>query len=259
MVFIKKELAKNRYKYISLENIVLYAQSVAQDKPSLAETAKFLLRCYADADADDFPLFSKVDDKVFRQNITDNYIQVDENQVFYDFLTFVATFDNFEYGTTESGLKSFNSFTNYFLPIDAVNRFLSQNCGLKSLNDLPAFIRKLGTKSQMQNNENNNVGTPSIQTTAPNQQNQTAKIAELQAEITRLKAELAEYSLIKQHRERAPEFNALIETLIYYAKDYGSDAQPLKKRVKLTFNEKAKLSQENRRGEEVARILGLPE
>lgn len=253
MVCIKKELAKNRDKYISLENIVLYVQSVLRNKPSLAETAKFLLRCY-DASA------TGVDDKVFRLDIVvDDYIQVDEDLAFCKFLVFVITFDNFEYGTTESGFNDYNRLTNLFLPIDAVNRFLSWNCGLIPSNDLSAFIHKLDTESQMQNDENNNVGTPSIQTTTPNQQNQTAKITELQAEITRLKAELAEYSLIKQHRERAPEFNALIETLIYYAKDYCSDAQPLKKHVKLTFNEKARLSQENRRGEEVARILGLPE
>lgn len=248
MGFIKSELEKNKYKYIALEHIVLYVQSLDGENHSLSDTAKFLLRHYGDGDIP----FGNIDDAVFRKNIADNYVQVNENRAFFHFLEFVIVFDNFEYGITESGFHMPNRFTELFVPIDAAKEFLTRDCGLSS-GDLSAFICKLENKNQ----ENNHM--PAIETIEPKQQEQTAEYTELQAEITRLKSELAEYRLIQRHRERAPEFNALIETLLCYAKDYNSDKQPLKKHVALTFNEKAKLSKENRRGDEVARVLGLPE
>lgn len=255
MGFIQAELDKDKYKFISLEQIVLYVQSLDSDKPSLADTAKFLLRCY---DVNDIS-FSYVDEEIFRQDIADNYIEVNINQGFENFLEFVATFDDFEYGITETGLNQYNQFANLFLPIKAVQVFLVTECKLKQPHNLVAFISNLDKSIVEAANESSNFGTPSIQILPPNANNQAAKIAELQAEITRLKSELAEYDLIQKHRKRAPEFNALIETLIYYTKEYNSDKQPLKRSVKETFNAKANLPDNNRRGEEVARVLGLPE
>ena len=46
MGFIQAELDKDKQKFISLEQIVLYVQSLDSNKSSLADTAKFLLRRY---------------------------------------------------------------------------------------------------------------------------------------------------------------------------------------------------------------------
>ena len=188
MGFVKAALDKDKYNFISLKQIVLYVQSLDSDKPSLADTAKFLLRCY---DTNDAPL-THVDSKIYHQNITNNYIEVDENRAFCNFLEFVAAFNDFECGTTESSYYQFKQLTNLFLPIHAVQDFLIIECELEQPHDLVGFIAKLDKPTTITTHESNNFGTPSIQMTAPNPQNHAAKIAELQAEITHLKSKLAE-------------------------------------------------------------------
>lgn len=70
-----------------------------------------------------------------------------------------------------------------------------------------------------------------------------------------------EFEIIRRHRQYAPEFAALIQTLLHHSNEYKykTGEQPLKKNVALTFKEKANLSNSSRRPDEVARILGLPE
>ena len=69
----------------------------------------------------------------------------------------------------------------------------------------------------------------------------------------------ADYELIQKHRKRAPEFEALIQTLKHHESEYDSDRQPMKVVVAATFSEQSGLSHRNRRCAEAARILGLPE
>lgn len=255
MGFIKAKLEKDKYNYISLENIVLYVQSLDDEKPSLSDTAKFLLRC---ALIDDTP-FVDIDINTYRLNITDEYIKEENTRPFIPFLEFTIQYDDFKIGR-DGNLNQYNQWINYYLPVRNVVGFLKADCHLNQEHDLPKFIRSL--EKQDIANINSNFGTPSIQSiqiSEPNSQNQTVKIIELQAAITRLQNELAEYELIKRHRKRAAEFNALIETLEHYASEYDSNKQPLKRKVAETFNRKAQLKEDNRRGEEAARILGLSE
>lgn len=187
MGFIQAELDKDKHKFISLEQIVLYVQSLDSNKSSLADTAKFLLRRYNN----DIP-FIYVDDEIFCQDIADNYIKVNKNQGFKHFLEFVVTFNDFEYGITETGYHAYNQFTNLFLPIRAVWDFLFTECNLKQPHDLVAFVSNLDKSNTTATNENSNFGTPSIQINQPTLESQAAVIAELQAEITRLQSELAQ-------------------------------------------------------------------
>lgn len=55
MGFIESENSKDDDKYILMEDIVLLVQSLDSDKPSLKETAKFLLRKYVKNYIDDIP------------------------------------------------------------------------------------------------------------------------------------------------------------------------------------------------------------
>ena len=162
MGFIQAELDKDKHKFISLEQIVLYVQSLDSNKSSLADTAKFLLRRYNN----DIP-FIYVDDEIFCQDIADNYIKVNENQGFKHFLEFVVTFNDFEYGITETGYHAYNQFTNLFLPIKAVRDFLFTECNLKQPHDLVAFVSNLDKSNTTATNENSNFGTPSIQINQP--------------------------------------------------------------------------------------------
>lgn len=145
-----------------------------------------------------------------------------------------------------------------YVSIAVANSFLTNNCGLNMEHDLPKFIRH-----QKESDTNNKTDTPNSEPESKISELQIEEIKDLisnaTAEITRLQNELATYELIKRHRERAAGFNALIETLEYHASEYDSDKQPLKKKVAETFNRKAQLKEDNRRGEEAARILGLPE
>ena len=53
MGFIESENSKDDDKYILMEDIVLLVQSLDSDKPSLKDTAKFLLRKYVKNYIDD--------------------------------------------------------------------------------------------------------------------------------------------------------------------------------------------------------------
>ena len=154
MGFIQAELDKDKQKFISLEQIVLYVQSLDSNKSSLADTAKFLLRRYNN----DIP-FIYVDDEIFCQDIADNYIKVNKNQGFKHFLEFVVTFNDFEYGITETGYHAYNQFTNLFLSIKAVRDFLFTECNLKQPHDLVAFVSNLDKSNTIATNENSNFGT----------------------------------------------------------------------------------------------------
>lgn len=70
-----------------------------------------------------------------------------------------------------------------------------------------------------------------------------------------------DFEIIQKHRQHAPEFEALIQTLLHHAKDYDYviGSQPVKAKVALTYIEKSGLSTNSRRPQEVARILGFPE
>lgn len=272
MGFITDKFRNEKYKYISLGNIILYVQSLDEDKPSLAETALFILKKYETS-------YSFIFDNIYSlyhlNSLNEYRIGYFEYQglekPFYYLLNFVAENDDFE----NVKYINYGHYTNIhktaFMDIEAANMFLYE-CGLYQDHDLPKFIRELENKNSITINEITNT------TNNQNINECTNKISELKsitnysseteiadfirnatAEITRLQNELATYELIKRHRERAAGFNALIETLEYHASEYDSDKQPLKKKVAETFNRKAQLKEDNRRGEEAARILGLPE
>lgn len=298
MGFIKDTLQQDDDKYISFKNIILYVQSLDKDKPSLSDTAMFLLKKYETSHADE------IENEIFQREYTGKYEKKlwdipnhISKKFFYNFLHFVIGRNNFEYkqddrirswatdGCLEVPLgysrSVYDKYMESYVSIAVANSFLTNNCGLNMEHDLPKFIR--------QQEENNTLDTDDYYMSEEQRilkevreifenahnlalktrdeidsfQNEKAhykrELEKMYAVAERLQNELVEYELIKRHRERSAEFNALIETLKYYAVEYDSGTQPLKKSVALTFNEKAGLKEDNRRGEEAARILGLPE
>lgn len=275
MGFIKDTLQQDDDKYISFKNLILYVQSLDKDKPSLSDTAMFLLNKYKNSNTDE------IENEIFQREYTGKYEKKlwdipnhISKKFFYNFLHFVIGHNNFEYkqddrirfwvtdGCLEIPLgysrAVYDKYMESYVSIAVANSFLTNNCGLNIEHDLLKFIRQ-----QKESDTSNKTDTPNSETESKISKLQIEEIESLMrnatVEIARLQNELTTYELIKRHRERAAGFNALIETLEHYASEYDSDKQPLKKSVALTFNEKAQLKEDNRRGEEAARILGLPE
>lgn len=67
MGFIKDTLQQDDDKYISFKNIILYVQSLDKDKPSLSDTAMFLLKKYETSHADE------IENEILQREYTGEY------------------------------------------------------------------------------------------------------------------------------------------------------------------------------------------
>lgn len=271
MGFISEELEKDVRKYISFERILLFIQTLDTDNPSLSEVARFLLRKYEENyDLDEI---CYLDDNPFVQNeLTGAFIKSETKRPFYHFLKFVATFDTFDNGIDEGNPLwiNYNQYLGYFLRKEDFIFYFKNHFGFvdwtKDIGDivevllisnaskeLGAVLENAKKESTEFNKEMVDFGKSIIDMYSENKQPEdcVAIAEEIEDEI----------AIIQQHRKYAPEFDALIKTLLHHAKeyDYTTKSQPLKKHVSITFQEKSGLSSTSRRPDEVARILGLPE
>lgn len=127
MGFIKSENSKDDDKYILMEDIVLLVQSLDSDKPSLKETARFLLRKYVKNYIDDIP-FGYVDEICFIRTITGLYEQANFKRPLLCFLEFVANYDCFDDGISEDNPNwiANNQYSHIYLEKKSRSRFLAK-------------------------------------------------------------------------------------------------------------------------------------
>ncbi|MDO4640788.1 MAG: hypothetical protein Q4A84_03670 [Neisseria sp.] len=164
MGFIADTLKAEHDKYILLNDIVLFVQSLDTETPSLADTAKYLLRKYEEHRLD-IP-FEYVDENPFEKDMTERFVptKTKDGKPFFHFLRFVATYDCFDYGCSDDNPNwtEYNDYQNIYLGKEAVNAFLKES-GLPELNQPTPIQSKPDTAAAR------------------------AKIDELKAEIERLK------------------------------------------------------------------------
>lgn len=270
MGFISEELEKDARKYISFERILLFIQTLDEDNPSLSEVAKFLLRKYEENyDLDEI---CYLDDNPFIQDeLTGAFIKSEKKRPFYHFLKFVATFDTFDNGIDEGNPSwiNYNNYLGYFLRKEDFIFYFKNHFGFvdwtkdigdivevvliskagKDMRDILEYAKQEGAKFDK---EMIDFGKSIIDMYSGDK-----KPGSYMSITNPIDDEIA---IIQQHRKYAPEFDALIKTLLHHAKeyDYTTKSQPLKKNVAITFQEKSGLTA-SRRPDEVARILGLPE
>jgi len=146
MGFIESENSKDDDKYILMEDIVLLVQSLDSDKPSLKETAKFLLRKYVKNYIDDIP-FRYVDEICFIRTITGLYEQANFKRPLLCFLEFVANYDCFDDGISEDNPNwiANNQYSHIYLEKRAVVDFLQNTCGLEDFQDWETNKLKIQT------------------------------------------------------------------------------------------------------------------
>lgn len=280
MGFINDKLKAEKDQYILLEDIILFVQSLDEEHPSLANTAKFLLQEYKRIYLDDIHFDGDIDGCAFRETISDEYVQVDIERPFYNFLKFVAIYDALDAGSTRDNpnLVSYNDYQQYFLKKDIVTKHLKSyfNIPLFVFGDIDEFIRTKEENDRILSKEEAKEALEELKSILEDkneiknlrEQNKILK-KQLKVLLDRIK-KLSEtqkqvlsedLEIIQKHRKSAPEFEALIQTLLHHAHEhkYETGEQPLKKSVSITFQEKANLSESSRRPDEAARILGLPE
>ena len=192
----------------------------------------------------------------------------------------------------------YNPYSEIYVEKTEARIFLCSNCGLKDLPDFDILLQKQKADREAEEQANKPLsgdeakqrlkGLSDIlnlhsENDKLKQENNVLaeKIGALQKELSALKVlkkdippttqiiepvsilpfdnRDADYELIQKHRKRAPEFEALIQTLKHHESEYESDRQPMKVVVAATFSEQSGLSHRNRRCAEAARILGLPE
>ncbi|OSI10578.1 hypothetical protein [Neisseria zoodegmatis] len=278
MGFINDKLKAEKDQYILLEDIILFVQSLDEETPSLANTAKYLLQGYKRVYLDDINAYGDIDEFAFEKTISDEYIQVDIERPFYNFLKFVAIYNAFDSGSTEDNPNwvSYNDYQKYFLKKDIVTKHLKSYFNIPLCGDIDEFIRTKEENDRILSKEEAKEALEELKSILDDkneiknlrEQNKILK-KQLKVLLDRIK-KLSEtqkqvlsedLEIIQKHRKSAPEFEALIQTLLHHAHEYKYETgeQPLKKSVSITFQEKANLSGSSRRPDEAARILGLPE
>lgn len=149
MGFIASEINKERDKYILLEDIVLLVQELDGDRPSLSDTAKFLLQKYEKHCIEDTP-FGCVDKSCFTQNISGQYKKANHKRPLFHFLKFVAHYNSFDEGWSEDNPNwtSYNQYLNIYLTKRDVASFLKYECGLKNFHGWQEFEQESQTKGE---------------------------------------------------------------------------------------------------------------
>lgn len=279
MGFITEELAKENDKYILFKDVVLYFQSLDEDNPSLSDAATILLRLYNKTQDIDISI-DYLDMYAFKKDMTSEFYryekihnplkEYDENRPFRYFLEFVIEFDSFSCGTYEDNptFPIYNHFTDIYLLSERVEDFFKNSCKLKNLPDLIQTVKSIHAKQAKEaeqiysansfltdflfaDTEETKLQELEEQIKALEMENINLKeklknIPKPQAQIIQVKsisennASNSEYTLIQQHRKHAPEFEALIQTLIHHAAQYNYETgeQPFKTTVADTFRKK---------------------
>ena len=154
MGFIASEINKENDKYILLEDIVLLVQELDGDKPSLSDTAKFLLRKYEEYCIEDIP-FSCVDDSCFTKNISGKYKKINYKRPLLHFLEFVALYNCFDCGRSEDNPNwiSQNEYLNIYLTKRAVASFLKNECELKDFHGWQEFEQESQARGEQPAND----------------------------------------------------------------------------------------------------------
>lgn len=153
MGFIASEINKEHDKYILLEDIVLLVQELDGDKPSLSDTAKFLLQKYEEHCIDDTPFY--VDESCFTQNISGLYKKANHKRPLFHFLEFVARYNSFDNGWSEDNPNwtSYNKYLNIYLTKRDVAFFLKDECGLENFHGRQEFEQESQTKGEQSAND----------------------------------------------------------------------------------------------------------